>query len=95
MTPLVRQQAFHEAPGIEHLQILDSLADTCEADRNAQFPLDGDDGTPLGGSVQLGDHETGERQRRGERFALLQGILPDGSVEYQQPLVRRARPLLA
>src|SRR5664279_5243665 len=49
----VAEQGVHECLGLERRQVVRTLAESDELDRNVQCPLHGDDDAALGGSVQL------------------------------------------
>ena len=58
---------------------------------NLQPLRDGENHAALGGAVELGDDQAGHAQPLVEFLRLRDRILPDGSVEHQQHLVRCAR----
>ena len=50
---------------------------------------DGDDDAPLGGAVQLGEHDAGDAGALLELLGLDQAVLAGGGVQYQQGLPGR------
>ena len=57
--------------------------------------LDGHHHPALGGAVELGDDQAGQRHRFVERPRLVQGVHTDGGVDDEQRLVRCAVDFLA
>ena len=69
------------------------FADADEANRQRQVVRDGDGDAALGGAVEFREHDAGDAGGRCELARLHQAVLPDGGVEDEQHLVRRARNL--
>src|SRR6266516_2719473 len=87
-------QALGVGLRVEHLKVFEPLPGTDETDRDRYRALDCDDAAALRGAVELGDDQAGERQPRGERPRLLDGVLAHRAVQHEQRLVRGAGPLL-
>ena len=75
----------------ERNQVVDALADADVADRQLQIVRDGDGDAALRGAVELGQHDAGDAGDAVNSRACDEAVLPDGRVEHQQDLVRRAR----
>src|SRR5437773_876346 len=87
-------QALGVGLRVEHLKVFEPLPGTDETDRDRYRALDCDDAAALRGAVELGDDQAGERQPRGERPRLLDGVLAHRAVQHAPRLVRGAGPLL-
>src|SRR5947207_8877020 len=83
------EDGVHEGVGVERGQVVRTLTETDELDRNAQLTLDRDDDAALGRAVQLGQHDAGDVDHLGEHPRLAKPVLPGGRVEHQQYLVDR------
>ena len=70
-----RQDGLEERRAVEVDQIVDTLADADELDRNAETGRDGDDDTALGGAVELGEDDAGQLGRLVELLGLMDGVL--------------------
>src|SRR6476659_3900066 len=76
-----------EGLGVEGGEVVGSLAEADELDRDAELALDRHDDAALGRAVELGQHDAGDVDRLGEDLGLLQAVLPGGGVEDEQHLV--------
>src|SRR5690348_4839761 len=82
-------QDSREAFGFEHLQVIFAFADANEVNGKAEARGERNQDAALGGSVELGHHESCQRNGGREGLDLGEGILSGGGVEHEENRVRR------
>ena len=89
------KKRLHERRRFERLDVAGRLTKPDELHRYPQLVTDADHDAAFRTAVELGEKNAGHVHRVPKDPGLIDGVLPDGGVEYEQHLMRRPGDFLA